>query len=177
MRDYHDTLLSSAVSEVHVHSGPLFMELSEEQKPKQRSRHGNTHIEMVSYNFVPNIFMSLSFLSPPTIPGSFPCLQLPFAMKPPPFLHPFTLRLRKQKLMHNRHVDSLASEIRGCFTSPSTSSCEKSVTVWSSHALRLFAAGSPVVSKWIHKLLRCEPSKTEMVREGQAGGMPNPRFP
>lgn len=149
------------------------MEPLQEQKPKQRRPCGNTHTEEVSYNFVPNILMSLSFLRPPSIPGSLPCPQFPFAMKPPLFHTSSPLRLSKQKLIHNRRVDSLASGIKGCFTGLSTSSCEKSVMIRSSHALRLFAAGSPVVSKWIQKLFRSEPSKTQMVREEQAGGMPD----
>lgn len=51
---------------------------------------------------------------------------------------------------------------------------KQSVMIWSSHALKMSAAGSPVVSKWSQKLFRGEPLKTEMVREGQEGGMPNP---
>jgi len=140
----------------------------------QRWHHGNTHIEVVSYNFLPNILMSLSFLSAQAPLDAFPVSSPLLPRNHLLFYTPLPLRLSKQKLIHNKHVDSLASGIKGCFTGLSTSSCEKSVMIWSSHALRLFAAGSSVVSKWVHKLFRANPSKTEMIREGQAGGMPNP---
>lgn len=58
------------------------------RNPSKGGHHGNTHTETVSYNSVPNILMPPSFLSSPSIPGSFLFLQLPFAIKPPPFFTP-----------------------------------------------------------------------------------------
>lgn len=91
------------------------------------------------------------------------------------FYIPLPLGLSKKKLIHNRCVDSFTSGTRGCFTGLPTSlwkigydmefTCSEALCCW-----------SPVVSKWIQKQFRGKAWETEMVREGEAGGMPNPWF-
>lgn len=82
----------------------------------------------------------------------------------PLFLHPFNPQVRQTEADSQQACWFTHQWVRGCFTGPSTSSCERSVMIQSSHALRLFAAGSPVVSKWIQKFFMDEPLKTEMDR-------------